>query len=331
MDIYKLGSKEQRKKLNIDIREISPDIVRTWENYLIIMNTSEFKDKKDTFGFPEKAVSETFDSRQLPNAEFYDNLLFMTLNDIGWSDPERKRLLSNEINIFLGTDNVLIVKHAETANFEQALARTDKSDIHKALYSFIDAILENNKRLTSEIEQMALSLEEDILKNLQVDENEEEKKIARPYVDPDDFMEDIVILRKHLQFLKTYYEPTADVIEILEVDASDLIPEQYEKYYMKLSLKADRLSSNLVNLRDYIAQVREAWQAQVDLGFNKVMKIFTVITAIFLPLTLIVGWYGMNFKVFPEIEWAYGYHMVIGLSVAVVLFSLWIFRKNHYI
>ena len=72
--------------------------------------------------------------------------------------------------------------------------------------------------------------------------------------------------------------------------------------------------AGVLNLRDYVTQVREAYQAQIDINLNKVMKIFTVITSIFLPLTLIVGWYGMNLKM-PEYSWVYGYPFVIGLIV----------------
>lgn len=330
MDIYKLGLKDGLEKIEGKNLKLSKEYFGSDDTHLVILTIREFKDSEAFLGFPERAVFETEDARQIPNAEFYENLLFMTLNDICWYKHDKKSLVANEVNIFLGKKNVFIIKHEESDNLNAALGRIDKSNIHKALYSFIDALLDNNKRLTSEIEQLALVLEENILNNLQVDRSSQDER-GKPYVDPDCYMEEIVLLRKHLQFLKTYYEPTADVIEILEADDSNLIPENYMKYFLKLSLKADRASANLVNLRDYIAQVREAWQAQVDLGFNKVMKIFTVITAIFLPLTLIAGWYGMNFRVFPEIYWDYGYHMVIILSVAVVAFCLWIFRRNHYI
>lgn len=330
MDIYKLGLKDGLEKIEGKNLILSKEYFGSDDTHLVILNIREFKESEAFLDFPERAVFETEDGRQIPNVEFYENLLFMTLNDICWYKHDKKSLVANEVNIFLGKKNVFIVKHEESDNLNAALGRIDKSNIHKALYTFIDALLDNNKRLTSEIEQLALVLEENILNNLQVDRSSHDEK-GKPYVDPDYYMEEIVLLRKHLQFLKTYYEPTADVIEILEADDSNLIPENYMKYFLKLSLKADRASANLVNLRDYIAQVREAWQAQVDLGFNKVMKIFTVITAIFLPLTLIAGWYGMNFRVFPEIYWDYGYHMVIILSVAVVAFCLWIFRRNHYI
>jgi magnesium transporter len=91
----------------------------------------------------------------------------------------------------------------------------------------------------------------------------------------------------------------------------------------------DRLYRNVNNLRDYVTQVREAYQAQEDINLNSIMKLFTVITAIFLPLTLIVGWYGMNFPM-PEYNLSFGYPLVIALSALVVAVCVGYFKKHDW-
>ena len=84
-----------------------------------------------------------------------------------------------------------------------------------------------------------------------------------------------------------------------------------------------------MNLRESVTQVRESYQAQVDINLNHIMRIFTVITTICLPLTLIVGWYGMNFDM-PEYNWNHSYGMVIILSIAVVSMSIIFFKKKGW-
>ena len=84
-------------------------------------------------------------------------------------------------------------------------------------------------------------------------------------------------------------------------------------------------------LREYSTQLREVYQAQIDIRQNKIMKILTVVTTIFLPLTLIVGWYDMNFKYMPELSWKYGYLAVILLSAVIVFFCVRICRKKHFL
>lgn len=63
---------------------------------------------------------------------------------------------------------------------------------------------------------------------------------------------------------------------------------------------------------------------------NRTMKVLTVVSAIFLPLTLIVGWYGMNFKNMPELEWEYGYFGVAALCIAVVVVCIVYFKKKNF-
>lgn len=61
------------------------------------------------------------------------------------------------------------------------------------------------------------------------------------------------------------------------------------------------------------------------------MTVLTVVTTIFMPLTLIVGWYGMNFRFMPELQWKWGYPVVITISVLIVSGSLWFFKKKKWL
>lgn len=74
--------------------------------------------------------------------------------------------------------------------------------------------------------------------------------------------------------------------------------------------------------------MREAYQSQIDIEQNHIMKIFTLITAIFLPLTLMVGWYGMNFKHMYELNSPYSYPIFILISILVCISLVIYFKKN---
>jgi magnesium transporter len=114
------------------------------------------------------------------------------------------------------------------------------------------------------------------------------------------------VFRKKLFNLKRYYEQLAEVTSSIERSENEIIDKKALRYFHMLTARCERLFHGVLNLRDYVTQVREAYQAQMDIGLNKVMKLFTVITAVFLPLTLITGWYGMNIPM-PEFRWAYAY------------------------
>ena len=135
-------------------------------------------------------------------------------------------------------------------------------------------------------------------------------------------------MRKRLMFYKKYYEQLLDVAESIEENANGILSSGALRYFKMFTARVDRLNRNVLNLRDYITQVREAYQSQVDIGLNSIMKILTVVTAVFLPLTLLAGWYGMNFKSMPELQWQYGYPYVICISIVILVSCLAYFKKK---
>jgi len=137
----------------------------------------------------------------------------------------------------------------------------------------------------------------------------------------------IITLRRQLLALKRYYEQLSFVIHTLTENIA--LPKDLLKHYSGLRRRIDRLFDSVLHLREYITQVREAYQAQIDIEQNQLMKVFTVITAVFLPLTLIVGWYGMNFNI-PEYAWRFGYPYVIILSAVVCSVCFLYFRRKKW-
>ena len=97
-----------------------------------------------------------------------------------------------------------------------------------------------------------------------------------------------------------------------------------------LEKRLGRLRNEAQLLREYCLQVRELFQAEIDIRQNRIMKILTIVTTIFLPLSLLAGWYGMNFTGMPELTWKYGYPAVIAVSILVVAVCVWIMKKKKF-
>jgi magnesium transporter len=79
-----------------------------------------------------------------------------------------------------------------------------------------------------------------------------------------------------------------------------------------------------------VVHLKDAYESSLELKLNQTMKVFTLFTVIFSPLTLIVGWYGMNFNSMPEFDWKYGYAFVIGLSVTTIAVIIFIFKRKRW-
>ena len=142
----------------------------------------------------------------------------------------------------------------------------------------------------------------------------------------DDFLETITPIRKELLILRSYYDEIMDLGRELEEDENGFFEKKQKKYFGTISDRADRLMGRTVHLLEYATQVRDAYQSHVNAQQNKNMEFLTVISTIFFPLTLITGWYGMNFQNMPELR--EGYPGVIALSIIVVIVCIIFFKRK---
>lgn len=92
-----------------------------------------------------------------------------------------------------------------------------------------------------------------------------------------------------------------------------------------------KISETFETYRDLMGNLREAYQSSIANRANEIMRVFTAITTVFMPLTVITGIYGMNFDNMPELHWRYGYYAVIGLMITLGLTMFFIFRKKDWI
>lgn len=139
----------------------------------------------------------------------------------------------------------------------------------------------------------------------------------------------ICSLRNTMSRVQRYYDELVDVGEALQTDEGDIFDETCKRFFRRFTAKAGRLGGTARLLSDNLVYLRESLSAALDYNMNFTMKILTVVSVVFMPLTLIVGWYGMNFRM-PELTWRYGYMGVIILCVAVVAICIRYFKKKKY-
>ena len=143
------------------------------------------------------------------------------------------------------------------------------------------------------------------------------------------FQSKLMPVRRELLNLRSYYDEMMDLSRELEENENGFLLKKQLKYFGTLTDRADRLMSKTGHLLEYAQQVKEAYQAQIDAKQNSNMQFLTVLSTIFFPLTLITGWFGMNFQNMPGLK--DGYPWVVALSIVVILICLFIFKKKHII
>ena len=139
----------------------------------------------------------------------------------------------------------------------------------------------------------------------------------------------ILALQKELLIFKRFYEQLLHILDDIQEAKCSPIDQENANVFGFYARRVERLQKNVLVLREYVIQVRESYEAETDISLNRMMRLFTVVTVIFLPLTLIAGWYGMNLKM-PEYHWLWSYPAVIAVSVLLVVLTIIIFKKKKW-
>lgn len=144
-------------------------------------------------------------------------------------------------------------------------------------------------------------------------------------------LESINVIRDHLRVLRAHYDRLIDLAQELEENENDFFAEENIRYFSLFSKRAGRLFDISSSLVDYTSQIRADYDANLTDKQNHIMTILTVVTTIFSPLTLITGWYGMNFKYMPELNSEYAYPVVIIISLLIAILSLLFFKHKKWL
>ncbi len=132
--------------------------------------------------------------------------------------------------------------------------------------------------------------------------------------------------RRKVAVIKRYYEQLYEVTEVLS--KQDFLQDAQAEL-QEINTKVERLREEALYLRDYMSQVREAYQQAIDLSLNSVMKFLTAATLVFSPLQFLVGWFGMNFNM-PETDATRGYIIPFALSAVIILVTIYIFKRKKW-
>ncbi|MBO6053943.1 MAG: magnesium transporter CorA [Oscillospiraceae bacterium] len=137
-------------------------------------------------------------------------------------------------------------------------------------------------------------------------------------------------IRSDIRELLIHYEQIIDMTQELEENENGFFNEDNLRYiHLFMNLMARR-HDYAVAIRDYTMQVRDLYNAQLEVHQNRIMTLLTVVTTIFMPLTLLVGWYGMNFHYMPELSWRISYPIVFVVSIVIVIACLIFFKKKKW-
>lgn len=182
-----------------------------------------------------------------------------------------------------------------------------------ALYYLLDYIMSKDLEKINSLQHNLVALELNVLN---------EKKL--------DQIKEITGYRSRTLRLHHYYVQIEGICGDLIDDTQSLLDEETKKLFGILVRKITLYEHESEQIWEYTSQIRDIYQQQLDVHQNIIMKFLTIVTTLFMPLTLIAGWYGMNFEYMPELHWEYGYPLIFVLSCLLVVIMCIVFKKKKW-
>ncbi|MBO4514420.1 MAG: hypothetical protein J5721_01970 [Lachnospiraceae bacterium] len=257
----------------------------------------------------EPAVVTYIEEGQIETFEGFDTFSIVAFD---WYNIKDLEADPSQMLLYLDADDLFIICENEASFAEASKCFTPAPANERAMYLFFKNLFKGDNVNLEGLEDRISNLDDAVIHD-----------------SSDATREQILDARYDVLRLKKYYEQFEEIFDELCDNDNGIISDDYLNYFDILNNRCERLVRQVLNLKEYVVQVRESYQAQIDIEQNRLMKIFTLVTSIFLPLTLIAGWYGMNLQM-PEFTWKYGYLFVIAVCIIVVAIWAIIFKKKGW-
>lgn len=237
-----------------------------------------------------------------------------------FSIPSRRNITGKDYKYAFALDEKGIVFIDSTGVVERMLRRISNSkkwkmpSLERFLYDFLELIIARDLNILEKYEKELDHIEDDILEDA---------------VDAD--LSRVNEIRGDIRDLRIHYEQMIDLGQELQENENSFFKPENVRYFGLFTDRMTRLHDTATSLKDYTMQVRDLYHTQMDVKQNRIMTLLTVVTTIFMPLTLITGWYGMNFQNMPILRSTWGYPAVIVLSLFIVIGSLIFFKKKKWL
>ncbi len=282
--------------------------------YAAVLTTPEWERERDRF---DMGIELELDAGNIHNTKAEVNYDSLTGT---FQIPDRNALKDRDYRFAFALDEKGVVFIDDSGKAEEMIGEIRRTkrwrtpSLERFLYDFLEQIVDKDLALMERYEKELDQTEDTIL------ESHDEGDLIR-----------VNEIRSDIRELLVHYEQIIDLTQELEENENGFFSEENLRYiHLFMNLMSRRYDS-AVSLRDHTMQVRDLYNAQLEVHQNRIMTLLTVVTTIFMPLTLIAGWYGMNFRYMPEFEWRLGYPVVIAVSVAIVIFCLVFFKKKKWL
>ncbi|MBN1292076.1 MAG: magnesium/cobalt transporter CorA [Candidatus Latescibacteria bacterium] len=293
----------------------------TWINIDGLHDVELIKKIGDFYGFHSLLMEDIVNTNQRPKMDDYGDHIYIVIKMITFNNHSENNLQVEQVSLVLGSNYVISIQEQVGDVFgvirdrlRNAKGRVRTMDADYLAYSLIDATVDNYFVVLENIGDIIEEIEDELV-------SEPRKESLHKIYDEKRTM---LILRKSVW-------PLRELISSLERGESSLFRKSTTMYLKDVYDHTIQIIDTIETYRDLLTGMLDMYMTSLSNRMNEVMKVLTIIATIFIPLSFVVGVYGMNFKYMPELEWHWGYPLIWGVIITIVTTMLAIFRKNNWL
>jgi magnesium transporter len=310
-----------RESVDIEECRASRDVPGvTWINVDTIDDTVLLKSLADIFGLHELTVQDITDTSHRVKFEDFDRYLLIILKMLEF-DAESDSIDSEQLSLVFGS-NYLITFQERPGDYFGPLRdelRIAESVLRRMGTDYLAC------RIMDVIVDHYFGTVESFGEEI---EDKEDELVANPTRDT---LGSIQGIKKNMMQLRQHVWPVREILSDLSKKGSPLIRDETVAYFRDVYDRVFEAMDLIENTRDMVSSMIDIYLSSMSNRTNDVMKVLTVVATIFIPLTFIVGLYGMNFKYMPELESPWGYPAILALMLAVAVAMLIYFHRRKWI
>jgi magnesium transporter len=292
----------------------------TWVSIHGIHDIVPLKQIATAFQLHPLVLEDVVNTEQRPKVEDYEQHLFLVLKNITWHDKTRT-IQTEQISLILGQNFVLSFQEGNQDVFHTVRARLQngKSGIRThgsdyLFYAFLDAVVDNYFFVLEALGEEIESLEEQVMKQTGQESLRDLHELKR----------EMIVLRKSVW-------PLREVVGRLSREESSLVHQATQVYLRDVYDHTVQVIETIETYREMLTSILEIYLTSLSNKLNEIMKVMAMIATLFIPLTLIASIYGMNFKHMPELEWTWGYPLVLAIMGLCAAGMVLFFRKRKWL
>lgn len=321
--VIEYDAKDFREKQISDIEKCAPfrdTSTVSWINVDGIHDVHIIERLGRLFDMHPLILEDVLNTSQRPKFEDYESHVFAVLKMLR-SPGDGELVRSEQISIVLGRNFVVSFQESIGDVFEpirdrirNAKGRIRKMGPDYLAYALLDAIVDGYFSVLEATGERIESLEEQLVRE-----------------PTDRILREIHSLKREMIFLRRSVWPLRELIANLQRTESELVAESTGIYLRDVYDHTIQVIDTVESHRDIVASMIDLYLSSVSNRMNGVMKVLTIIATIFIPLTFVAGIYGMNFKNMPELEWRWGYAVVLLIMVVIAAGMIVYFRKKKWL